>query len=492
MSYRTAILIDRYEKSFSDSELQAQVTTTVEYDADLQDGVSDLQEVTSASIGRYPGHKISNAVSTPFSVTIVTAQGEQQSVSMDKQQNLTSTHKRVVNGVTYVRIPYRYGKVIEQNGKKVLIAMSPNDAAQYVWHCNLEEDGVASFDWDDYFESQDGQRLDEVPEFLRGVFIFTENQEQQDPNGGAPETDKVWPALKILTDEDFKAVYISDDSHYYFLVEVDGTDILLGSVGEQEEPPYIYFDGGPGEFLKGVLLQEPIDAAIISNGEEEVVTLDMKFGEDYYRIINTDEVVRVTDDPSSVVTEPDEYTLILANALYGASKSMYAVAQHRGDAYGEMTQTEITDYIRQNSKTIPNGLLRVDYPEAIHEEEFEGIEEVLRNVNETLQENVTPTTWKFVKNTELDENKPPYRIVLLEESKMNAANDIRTISGFFDGPYNDLPSAVTFVNEALDTVTGEVVYPADFTMEEINSFTNAVESNPDITLNGELRIINAE
>lgn len=376
--------------------------------------------------------------------------------------------------------------------------MSQSEDAPYVWHCNLEEEGVASFDWDNYFESIGGQKLSEVPEFLRGAFIYTEDQIQQDPYGGTPETDKVWPALKILTDEDFKATYLSDDDHYYFLVDVDGTDILLGSVYEQEEPPYLGADGIVGEFLRGELLQEPRDAAIVNSGEEEIVTLDMKFGEEYYRVMNTEEVVRVTDDPSGDVTEPDdpsgdatepdEYTLILANALLGVSKSMYAVAQHRGDAYGQMNVSDITDYVNQHSKTIMSGL-RVDYPEVIHEEEFEGIEEALRTVNETLGD--SPTAWKFVKKTELDENKPPYRIVLFEETKMNAINDIRAVSTFFNGSYSDLQSAKAFVEEALDQVTGEIIYPEDLTMEQINSFTNEAETNPDVTLNGELHIINA-
>ena len=483
MSYRTAILIDRYEKSFSDSELQAQVTTTVEYDANLEEGISDLQEVTSASIGNYPGHKIANAVSTPFNVTIVGAKGETQTVSMDKQQNLMSTHKKVLNGVTYVRVRYHYGTVeTEADGKKHINVMPQSVLAPYVWHCNLEE-VVASFDWDNYFESVGGQKLDEAPEVLKGAFIYTENQEQQDPYGGTPETDKVWPALKILTNEDFKSVYLSDDDHYYFLVEIDGTDILLGNVYEQAEPPYFGADGILGEFLKGELLQEPRDAAIVNNGEEEIVTLDMKFGEEYYRVMNTEEVVRVTDDPSGDVTEPDEYTLILANALVGVSKSMQAVAQHRGDSYGEKELSAITEYVRQHSKTIVNGL-RVDYPEVIHAEEFDGIEEALRTTNETLGD--SPTSWKFVKNTELDENKPPYRIVLLEQTVLDATNDIRTVSTFFNGPYSSLGEARTFVNEALDPVTGEIIYPADLTMEQINSFIH------EMSLNGELHIINAE
>lgn len=396
MSYRTAILIDRYEKSFSDSELQAQVTTTVKYNASLEDGIVNLQEVTSASIGNYPGHKISNAVSTPFNVTYGGERGEQLSVSMDKQQNLTSTHKRVINGVTYVRVPYRYGTVTEySNGKKVLVAMSSSDPAPYIWHSNLEE-VVASFSWDEYFTTNDGQKLAEKPEFLKGYFIYTENQEQQDPYGEAPENDKVWPALKILTDEDFKAVYLSDDDHYYFLVEIDGTETLLGSVYEQEEPPYFGAEGILGEFLKGELLQEPIDAAIINDGEEEVVTLDMKFGDEYYRVLNTEEVVRVTEDPSGDVTEPDESS---------------------------------------------------------------------------------------------------YRIMLIESYYMDAINDIKTISTFFNGPYSGLADAKSYVNEVLGenpTYPAEIVYPADFTMEEINLFKTTVETNSEVTLKGELQIIDAE
>lgn len=373
MSYRTAILIDRYVKTFSDSENQPQRTTTVQYNSSLVSGDDTMSEITTAAIGNYPTHSIPNAVSSPFSIDLIGANGNPLVSHLERQTNLQSTHRVTIGGVTYVRVPYRYGYVVDSNGKKYIAIVQPGDE-RFVWHSNLDEEAVEGFDLESYLKNVwDWTRLDPVPEGLRGTFIYTEDIEDQTPDDGnqypANYSDgRVWPALKIFTDEDFKAVYESDDSHYYFLVEHNGMDVLIGDLALVDDE--YHYDGTSNQFLKGELLPEPIDAAIMNEGQEEIVSVDMKFGNEWYRVTGTDEVVHV------IIPEQDdgtEYNISLSGAKLDVIKTIRNIATQRGDEdYDGLTEAK--NYVDNNGTVDSStGICTATYPNTIQASERDGI-----------------------------------------------------------------------------------------------------------------------
>lgn len=449
MSYRTAILIDRYVKTFSDSENQPQRTTTVQYNSSLVSGDDTMSEITTAAIGNYPTHSIPDVVSSPFSIEATGANGSPITTDLERQTNLRSTHRVTIGGVTYVRVPYRYGYVVNSNGKKYIELVQPGDE-RFVWHSNLDEEAVEGFDWDTFFEEHDGIRLDPIPEELRGSFIFTVDQSQSYTVGEEiPQNDRVWPALKILTDEDFKAVYQSDDYRYYFVVEVEGTELLLGDIytGNLELD-----ESEDGEFLKGELLPEPVDAAIMNEGQEEIVSVDMKFGDEWYRVAGTDEVIHV------IIPEQQSNTswhIILGGGNVQLVKSVKEIATYLGDTeYSELSSAR--EYVEANYDASSG---TCEYPRTITNQEKENLEAAISSEEVTIYGNChfVPEGGSVVED---DGNE--YEIHM-SGAKLSIIKMVRYIAQTLeDTTYDDLGEANTYVTDNSTVDESDVyhcVYP---------------------------------
>ncbi len=455
MSYRTAILIDRYVKTFSDSENQPQRTTTVQYNSSLISGDDTMSEITTAAIGNYPTHSIPDAVSSPFSIEAIGANGSHITTDLERQTNLQSTHRVTIGGVTYVRVPYRYGYVVNSNGKKYIELVQSGDE-RFVWHSNLDEEAVEGFDLESYLENVwDWTRLDTVPEGLRGTFIYTEDTEDWTPDdeNEYPENyseGRVWPALKIFTDEDFKAVYESDDSHYYFLVEHNGMDVLIGNLALVDDE-YIY-DGTSNQFLKGELLPEPVDAAIMNEGQEEIVSVDMKFGDEWYRVAGTDEVIHV------IIPEQQSNTswhIILGGGNVQLVKSVKEIATYLGDTeYSELSSAR--EYVEANSDASSG---TCEYPRTITNQEKENLEAAISSEEVTIYGNC-----HFVPEggIEVQDDGNEYEIHM-SGAKLSIIKMVRYIAQTLeDTTYDDLGEANTYVTDNSTVDESDVyhcVYP---------------------------------
>lgn len=466
MSYRTAILIDRYVKTFSDSDDQPQRTTTVQYNSTLSSDDDTMREVTTAAIGNYPTHSIPDVISSPYSVIVTNFAGKQIVMKLEKQTNLQSTHRVTIDGITYVRVPYRYGYIVNASGKKVIYNVSPGEE-RFVWHSNLAEEAADAFDLESYLVNYcDWTRLDQIPEGMRGTLIYTEDIRDCTPGLDGPELPenysegRVWPALKIFTDADFKAVYLSDDSHYYFLVEHNGKDVLIGDLtGPYDDGEYRQ-DSSTSQFLRGNLLPEPIDAAIMNEEQEEIVTVDMKFGDEWYRVEGSDEVVHV------ITPEQGSFLRIIGTKIKVVDAIRNIATELDDEDYKGLSEclTYVTNNGTEDSET---GLWAVYYPNTIQSSERDAVRAVIGS----------SVTYIFT-HVKVDDQE--YNIIL-QCSKLQVIKALRYIADELgDEDYSSLSAAKTYVNNngTTDSETGlcAVVYPNTVCTPERDAISELIES----------------